>query len=108
MLAQTGSAIYFLSYDWLENYWVHCHDDQKLRVLIIESADELLPLESRVVGIMPLVVRREATRLGKVRVLTFPLHGWGTSYGPIGPDPQATLEQRLSVSGQRNTRLRSI
>jgi len=92
LLAQTASANYFLSYDWLENYWSHCRDDQKLRVLIIESADDLLPLESRVVGILPLVVRREETRLGKVRVLTFPLHGWGTSYGPIGPDPQTTLE----------------
>lgn len=90
LLEQTVAANYFLSYDWLENYWEHCREDQELRILIVESADEYA---SHVVGILPLVVRREATRLGRVRVLTFPLHGWGTSYGPIGPDPRATLEQ---------------
>jgi CelD/BcsL family acetyltransferase involved in cellulose biosynthesis len=91
LLAQTAGASYFLSYDWLENYWQHCRADQQLRVLVIESASVDSTSPAQVVGILPLVVRREETRLGRVRVLTFPLHGWGTSYGPIGPDPQTTL-----------------
>ncbi len=90
LLAQTANASYFLSYDWLENYWEHCRADQVLRVLIVETTNDDW---SQVSGILPLVVRREETRLGRVRVLTFPLHGWGTSYGPIGPDPSRTLDE---------------
>ncbi len=90
---QTPGASYFLSYDWLENYWEHCRADQQLRVLVIESVSPASPNAPQVVGILPLVVRHEETRLGRVRVLTFPLHGWGTSYGPIGPDPQTTLDE---------------
>jgi CelD/BcsL family acetyltransferase involved in cellulose biosynthesis len=93
LLAETADASYFLSYDWLENYWEHFRADQELRVLVIESPGVATNHAPHVVGILPLVVRREETRLGKVRVLTFPLHGWGTSYGPIGPDPQTTLDQ---------------
>lgn len=93
LLAETANANYFLSYDWLENYWQHCRDDQQLRVLVIESISAETPNAPQITGILPLVVRREETRLGRVRVLTFPLHGWGTSYGPIGPDPRTTLEQ---------------
>jgi CelD/BcsL family acetyltransferase involved in cellulose biosynthesis len=36
-------------------------------------------------------VRREAYRVGQVRVLTYPLDNWSTSYGPIGPNPAATM-----------------
>ena len=32
--------------------------------------------------------------MGTVRVLTYPLHDWGSFYGPIGPDPGETLERR--------------
>ena len=39
----------------------------------------------------PLVVRREDKRFAKLRVLTYPLHDWGTFYGPIGPDPGRAL-----------------
>ena len=46
-------------------------------------------------GILPLVVRREATKVGPLRVLTFPLHDWGSFYGPIGPDPGPTLAAGL-------------
>ena len=46
---------------------------------------------SNPVGILPLTVRREVTRIGQVRVLTYPLHDWGTFYGPVGPNPTATL-----------------
>src|SRR5690606_8815102 len=32
-----------------------------------------------------------STRVGSVRVLTYPLEGWGSFYGPIGSDVTATL-----------------
>jgi CelD/BcsL family acetyltransferase involved in cellulose biosynthesis len=46
-------------------------------------------------GILPLTVLPERTRLGSVRTLTYPLHNWGSFFGPVGPDPQATLAAGL-------------
>ena len=84
LLPQTDKATFFQSLDWLELYWRHYGCGGRLRVLIVSSAD-------RPIGILPLVVRTESTRLGPVRVLTYPLDDWGTFYGPIGPNPTATL-----------------
>jgi len=84
LLPRTAHATFFQSLDWLEVYWRHYGSDQKLRVLVVSAADEPI-------GILPLVVRTEPTRVGAVRVLTYPLHDWGTFYGPIGPNPTATL-----------------
>ena len=49
----------------------------------------------RPVGILPLVVRAEKSRVGRVRVLTYPLHDWASYFGPIGPDPAAILTAGL-------------
>ena len=84
LLPRTGNATFFHSLDWLEVYWQHYGGNQKLRTLIVSAA-------GRPIGILPLVVREEKTRVGPVRTLTFPLHDWGTFYGPIGPNPTATL-----------------
>ncbi len=84
LLPQTQGATFFQSLDWLEVYWRHHGGGQRLRTLIVSSGD-------RPIGILPLVVRTERTRVGPVRVLTYPLHDWGTFYGPIGPNPTATL-----------------
>ncbi|OHB68187.1 MAG: hypothetical protein A2V70_11750 [Planctomycetes bacterium RBG_13_63_9] len=88
LLPQTAGATFFQSLDWLEVYWKHYGEDQHLRVMVVCS-------NGRPIGILPLVVRTEATRVGPVRVLTYPLHGWGTFYGPIGPNPTATLSAGL-------------
>ena len=42
-------------------------------------------------GIVPLVVRSERSKVGPMRVLTYPLHDWGAFYGPIGPAGAETL-----------------
>jgi len=84
LLRQTPHATFFQTLDWLAAYWQHCGQDQKLRVLVACS-------EGKPVGILPLVVRTERTRVGRIRVLTYPLHDWGSFYGPIGPNPTATL-----------------
>jgi hypothetical protein len=83
-LSATPGKSFFLTFDWLDTYWRHFGDEQKLRVLIAYAAGEPL-------GILPLCVRRESYRLSNVRVLTYPIDNWGTSYGPIGPNPAATL-----------------
>ena len=84
LLAETRGASFFQSLDWLEPYWRHFGESQRLRVLVVRAGDETL-------GIVPLVVRTEMTRLGPVRVLIYPLDDWGMFYGPIGSQPTATL-----------------
>jgi CelD/BcsL family acetyltransferase involved in cellulose biosynthesis len=84
LLLQTPGASFFQTLDWLEAYWRHFGQGQQLRVLLVHAA-------GGPVGILPLVVRRERTRLGPIRVLTYPLDEWGSFYGPIGPNPTATL-----------------
>src|SRR5262245_51221462 len=81
---QTAGATFFHTLEWLEIYWRHFGREQKLRVLVIEK-------DGAPTGIVPLVVRRERTRAGTVRVLTYPLHDWGSSYGPLSADPRAVL-----------------
>ncbi len=97
LLGQTRGATFFQSLDWLEPYWRHHGAEQKLRVLVVRAGDEVL-------GIVPLVVRTEVSRLGPVRVLTYPLHDWGMFYGPIGPQPTATLTavMRYLRTGKRD------
>jgi CelD/BcsL family acetyltransferase involved in cellulose biosynthesis len=88
LLAQTPAASFFQSLEWLECYWRHFGGDQKLRVLV--ASDCRQP-----VGILPLVVRRETTRVGRLRILTYLLHDWATFYGPIGPCATTTLTAGL-------------
>lgn len=84
LLAQTPGASFFLSLEWLEAYWRCFGEGQTLRVMVVSEAGQT-------VGIVPLVVRRERTRIGPLRVLTYPLHNWGSFYGPISPDPGLAL-----------------
>lgn len=84
LFAATPRASFFLTLDWLETCWRHFGQNQKLRVLIPYAAGQPL-------GILPLCVRQERYRLSTVRVLTYPLDDWGTWYGPIGPNPAATM-----------------
>jgi CelD/BcsL family acetyltransferase involved in cellulose biosynthesis len=88
LLAATPGATFFHTLDWLSAYWRHCGERQRLRVLLIESPHGLE-------GIVPLVVRSEQTRIGQVRVLTYPLHDWGSFYSPLGPDLSAILRAAL-------------
>jgi CelD/BcsL family acetyltransferase involved in cellulose biosynthesis len=85
---ETPGASFFQSFEWLEVYWRHFGEGQKLRVLVVLGGD-------RPRGILPLVVRPEATRAGRLRVLTFPLHAWGSFYGPVTSDPEGTLAAGL-------------
>ncbi|MEN6457652.1 MAG: GNAT family N-acetyltransferase [Thermoguttaceae bacterium] len=88
LLRQTPGASFFQSLAWLQAYWRHFGAGQLLRVLIREEGD-------RPTGILPLVVRHETSKVGPLRVVTFPLHAWGSFYGPIGPEPCAVLAAGL-------------
>ena len=90
LLRQTAGASPFQTLAWLQAYWKHYGDDKTLRVFLvsrrdcIESADDIE-------GIVPMVVRNETTRVGALRLLTYPLDYWGSFYGPIGPEPGQAL-----------------
>jgi CelD/BcsL family acetyltransferase involved in cellulose biosynthesis len=88
LLAQTRDGSFLQSLDWLKTYWRHFGHGQRLRVLAVSS-------RGRVIGILPLTVAAEKTRIGGIRVLTYPLHDWGSFYGPIGPCPTTTLTASL-------------
>jgi CelD/BcsL family acetyltransferase involved in cellulose biosynthesis len=88
LLCDTPGGSFFQSLEWLEVYWRHFGEGQKLRVLVVVEAGEP-------VGIVPLVVRCDKTRVGKFSVLTFPLDHWWSSFGPIGPDVERTLAPAL-------------
>lgn len=82
--AQTPGASFFNTLEWLQTYWAHYRGDQRLRVLIVQR-------EGETIGIVPLCERTETTKLGEVRVLTYPLDDWGVWYGPIG-SAQAVIQ----------------
>lgn len=82
--AETPRASFFQTFEWLENYWRHHREGQTLRVLIVRAS-------GRPIGIVPLVERVEPSRLGPIRVLTYPLDDWSAWFGPIGLNQTATL-----------------
>ena len=94
LLAQTREAVFFQSLEWLEVAWKHYGKNRRLRVLIVYVGE-------RPLGILPLVVQKERTKAGWVRVLTYPLDGWGSFYGSIGPNPTITF--RAAMRHLRNT-----
>jgi len=89
LLEQSPRVDFFHTLDWLEVYLKHFGQKQRLRALMVHEAGEL-------VGILPLIVRPDRTKVGMFRVLTYPLDDWGSFYGPIGPRPMETLRAGLS------------
>lgn len=83
-LASTPRATFVNTFDWLESYWRHFGQQQQLRVLVAHQ-------DGTPAGLVPLCVRRVRHGLGTARVLTYPLDGWGSWYGPIGVEPAVTM-----------------
>ncbi len=90
--AQTRGASFFQSFEWFDTYWRHFGEGQRMRILVV--CDEGAPI-----GILPLILRKEHTGIGRVRVLTYPPDDWATFFGPIGPSATATL-----LAGMRHVR----
>src|SRR4029078_5064762 len=88
LLEVTPGASYFHTYDWFATYWQHFGQGQRMRVVLMFD-------HGRLAGVAPFVVARERTKLGWIRSLRYPLHGWGSFYGPIGPDTGNLLRQSL-------------
>lgn len=88
LLGATERASFFHTFDWLETYWRHFGKGQQLRVLVVRAADQPI-------GIVPLCVKTETRQFGRVRVLTYPLDGWGVNYSPVGGCQAATLTMAM-------------
>ncbi|MEM9659054.1 MAG: GNAT family N-acetyltransferase, partial [Planctomycetota bacterium] len=95
--AVTPSASFFQSLEWLSAYWRHYGHTQRLRVLLQERHGEI-------VGILPLVVRKERTQVGSLRFATYPLDYWGSFYGPLGEFPGTVLDECVAylLAGPRD------
>jgi CelD/BcsL family acetyltransferase involved in cellulose biosynthesis len=83
-LANSPRATFINTWEWLDNYWRHFGRNQQLRVFIARSGGSPI-------GILPLCIRTESHHFGPLRVLTYPLDGWGSWYGPIGSNPAAAM-----------------
>jgi CelD/BcsL family acetyltransferase involved in cellulose biosynthesis len=88
LLRQTTNYSFFQTLEWLETAWPHYPLPQTLRVMIVERSGTPL-------GMVPLCVRTEQRKVGRTRVLTYPLEDWGTFYGPIGPDPATAFRAAI-------------
>lgn len=84
----TTGATFFQTLPWLLSYWRHYGAGQRLKTLCVRQDGQLT-------GVLPLVIRGEASWLGPVRVLTYPLDYWGSFYGPLGANTAATLRSAL-------------
>ena len=84
LLSVTPGGSFFQSSDWLEVYWRHFAEQQKLRVFVVEES-------GAVTGIVPLCLKRISSKFGPCSILTYPFDDWGSMYGPISADPQSTL-----------------
>jgi len=90
LLPETPGASRVQALDWLVARWElaarHGADEHAgwPRVLVVRSGNAPI-------GVLPLVVWPERTRLGVLRILRYPWPGWLVTRGPIGPNPTATL-----------------
>ena len=89
LLAMTPQATFFQSLDWLTPFWRHAAGRHQPRVLVVAR-------DGHRIGILPLSHYTEKSRLGPVRVLGYPLDNWGTSFGPVGAQPDEILVAALS------------
>jgi hypothetical protein len=92
---ETTDASFFHTLDGLNVYWRHFRHGQRLRVLLIHR-------DGTIIGILPLVLRREMTETGPVDVLTYPTIMPSQFLGPIGPNPTATLMAALRYLARRS------
>ncbi|MCE9608091.1 MAG: GNAT family N-acetyltransferase [Planctomycetia bacterium] len=98
LLSRTPRADFFRSYDWLETYLRHFGAGQRLRLLVVR--DDTTPADAGPIGIVPLTVLTEPSKLGPLRILTYPAAYWGSHYGPIGPQPEKCLAAALAHVGR--------
>jgi CelD/BcsL family acetyltransferase involved in cellulose biosynthesis len=96
LLAKTPAATFFHSYEFLETYWRHFGNDKKFRIILIIE-------DNSPVAIVPFIVQHERSKVGDLRVLTYPISNWGSFYGPVGSEPAKAISLAINHIRQ-NTR----
>jgi hypothetical protein len=86
---KTPRASFFQSVDWFETSMRRHGGTDHIRVLVVAAA-------GRPIGIVPLVIKRVSSRIGRLNVLTDSPDERGFFYEPIGPNPAATLTAVLA------------
>ena len=86
---KTPRASFFQSVEWFETSTRRRGGRDRIRVLVVAAA-------GRPIGIVPLVVKRVPSGLGRLKVLTDSPDERGFFYEPIGPNPATTLEAVLA------------
>ncbi len=74
----TPNATFFQSPEWFNEYWKHFGSTRQLR--FVRVGDPKKP-----VGLMPLIISQRVHKVGRLRVLEYPLDNWGNWFGPLGP-----------------------
>ena len=104
LLANTPGGTFFQSLPWLETYWRFFGPDgptpenHSLRVLVVEA-------DGKPIGVVPLVVTIERRRIGAVRVLGYPLHGWGSFLRTDWTGPDDGVNRGAAAHSQHAARL---
>lgn len=88
LFSQMSGGSFFQTFDWTVAYLRSFGRNKAPRLLFVYE-------HGQPIGIAPMIVCGEETRIGAFRVLTYPLADWGTFYGPIGPAPEKTLSAAL-------------
>jgi len=94
--ALTPRSGFFQSLDWFDVRTRHpAKDDDGFRIYLVSE-------RGRVTGIVPMVIKNHATRMGIIRKLRFPDDGWCSFYGPLGVDPGKTITMVSDFIWQNN------
>jgi CelD/BcsL family acetyltransferase involved in cellulose biosynthesis len=81
---KTRQASFRQSFEYFEHFCRQHESTIIPEVLYVSIAQ-------RPIGILPLILRRRETSLGRLRVMSYPVDSETTTFGPIGPNSSATL-----------------
>lgn len=85
---KTRQASFRQSFEYYEHYCRQHEATVIPKVLYVSIAH-------RPIGILPLILRRRETSLGRLRVMSYPTDTETVTFGPIGPNSAATLSSAM-------------
>ena len=95
LLLQSEAPDIFRTYEWTTTWWRHFGAGDQMSVLVVHDGD-------RVVGIAPMMVRRESFRGFPVRMLTFMTNRFTSRAGIIVAERQRAVALALSRQWRRH------
>src|SRR6202030_3015951 len=89
-------ASFFQSVEWFERHCRQAANVQRPRVLVVSLA-------GHPVGLVPWVEKTTRSPIGRVRIVCDPLAEQGFFGGPLGREPELTLEAALNHARTNRT-----